>query len=78
MHISISFSFYQDAKWAEEKIARIKDYQLEKLLREHNLVVTGSKIELIACLLQANPDIVKYRGSLCKTFGRYSSRKFYK
>lgn len=41
------------------KLQELRINQLEELLREHDLVVTGSRVELIARLLQANPDIVK-------------------
>lgn len=41
------------------KLQELRINQLEELLREHDLVMTGSKIELTARLLQANPGIVK-------------------
>lgn len=41
------------------KLQELRINQLEELLREHDLVVTDSRVELIARLLQPNPDIVK-------------------
>lgn len=60
VHINVLFFlFIKMPSGQKGKQQELRINQLEELLREHDLVVTGSKVELTARLLQANPGIVK-------------------